>query len=326
MRLIRHLADWPPTPDGSVATIGNFDGVHRGHQAMLEAVRERAEALGVPATVVSFEPLPHEFFAGEAAPGRLQGLRERLASLEAAGAERLLLLRFDAALAAQSAAAFVEEVLVGTLGVRHVVIGDDFRFGRGREGDFAFLEAAGREHGFTLAARETVDDEAGRLSSSRVRAHLAAGELGAAAALLGRPYRIGGRVVHGEKVGRTLGFPTANVALGNHRPPLRGVFAVRATDIGNGACWSGVANLGERPTLGGRRLLLEVHVFDDAPDLYGRHLAVDFLHFLRGERRFDSLDALKGQIRTDAAAAREALGAVSADAAPGIVPSSDRGA
>ena len=307
MRLIRHLADWPAAPDGTVATIGNFDGVHRGHRIMLDAVRERADALGVTATVISFEPLPHEFFAGDAGPGRLQGLRERLASLDAAGMDRLLLLRFDETLATQAAVTFVDEVLVRTLRVRHLVVGDDFRFGRGRTGDLAFLEEAGREHGFTVAACDTVEDGAARVSSSRVRAHLAAGELDAAAALLGRPYRISGRVVHGEKVGRTLGFPTANVALGGHRPPLRGVFAVRAADTASGESWPGVANLGERPTVGGRKLLLEVNVFGDSPDLYGRHLAVDFLHFLRGERRFDSLEALKAQIGADAEAARAAL-------------------
>ena len=307
MRLIRRLADWPADPEGCVATIGNFDGVHLGHQRMLAAVRRRAGELGLPATAVSFEPLPHEYFAAGKAPGRLQGLRDRLASLRANGVERLLLLPFGPALAGQEAADFVDEVLVGTLGVHHLVIGDDFRFGRDRAGDFALLERAGREHGFDVVACETVDDGTGRISSSRVRAHLAAGELAAAAALLGRPYRISGRVVHGEKVGRTLGFPTANVALGGHRPPLRGVFAVRATEIGSRRSWPGVANLGERPTIGGRKLLLEVHVFDGAPELYGHHLTVDFLHFIRGERRFDSLDALKAQIAADAGAARTAL-------------------
>ena len=307
MRLIRRLADWPATPDGTVATIGNFDGVHLGHRAMLDAVRERARALAVPSTVVSFEPLPHEYFAGDSAPGRLQGLRERVRSLAAEGIDRLLLLRFDTAFAAQPPARFVEKTLVETLGTRHLVIGDDFRFGANRAGDLAFLEAAGRRHGFTVAAQSTVDDGAGRVSSSRIRAHLAAGELDAAAALLGRPYRISGRVVHGEKLGRTLGFPTANVALGRHRPPLAGVFAVRATDLDDGRSRPAVANLGRRPTVGGVKLLLEVHVLDGTPELYGHHLAVDFLHFVRGERRFDSIEALGEQIRRDAAAARAAL-------------------
>ena len=308
MRLIRRLADWPDDdPAGTAATIGNFDGVHVGHRAMLEALRERADALGVPATAVSFEPLPHEFFAGEEAPGRLQGLRERVASFAACGMDRLLLLPFGATLAGQDADAFVREVLIDTLGVRHLVVGDDFRFGKDRRGDLALLEAAGREHGFDVAVCGTVERDGERVSSSRIRRHLADGELDAAARLLGRPYRIAGRVVHGEKVGRTLGFPTANVALGGHRPPLRGVFAVRATDLASGEAWPAVANLGERPTVGGRRLLLEVHVLDAAPALYGHHLAVDFLHRLRGEKRFGSLDELKAQIGADADAARAAL-------------------
>jgi len=314
MHLIRRLDAWPADrpaddPAGTVATIGNFDGVHVGHRVMLKAVRQRADALGLPATVVSFEPLPHEFFAGADAPGRLQGLRERLASLEACRMDRLLLLPFDTALAAQEAEAFVRETLVGALGARHVVIGDDFRFGRGRAGDLALLERMGPALGFTVTACPTVERDGERASSSRIRIHLEAGELDAAARLLGRPYRIGGRVVHGEKVGRTLGFPTANVALGRHRPPLRGVFAVQATDLERGETWPGVANLGERPTVGGRRLLLEVHALDRAPELYGHHLAVDFLHRIRAEQRFDSLDALKAQIADDANAAREWLAA-----------------
>jgi len=314
MRLIRRLADWPAdATDGTVATIGNFDGVHVGHRVMLEAVSERAAALGVATTVISFEPLPHEFFAPDASPGRLQGLRDRVASLDACGIERLLLLPFDAAFAARTADAFVREVLVETLGVRHVVVGDDFRFGKERAGNLASLERAGREHGFTVTACETVELGGERASSSRVRAHLAAGELDAAAALLGRPYRISGRVVHGEKVGRTLGFPTANVALGSHRPPLRGVFAVRATDLDDGSCWPAVANLGERPTVGGRRLLLEVHVLDAAPELYGHHLAVDFVRRLRTEQRFDSLDALKAQIARDVDDARDVLAGGASD-------------
>lgn len=314
MRLIRRLADWPAAADaGTVATIGNFDGVHVGHRVMLEAVRERADTLGVATTVVSFEPLPHEFFAPERAPGRLQGLRERIASLDALGIERLLLLPFDAERAAQSAEDFVHEVLLGTLGARHVVIGDDFRFGRRRGGDLALLERIGREHGFTVAACGTVELDGERVSSSRIRAHLAAGELDAAARLLGRPYRISGRVVHGEKVGRTLGFPTANVALGAHRPPPRGVFAVHATDLDDGRRWPAVANLGERPTVGGRKLLLEVHALDASPDLYGHHLAVDFVERIRPERRFDSLDALKAQIARDADAARRVLSDTASD-------------
>lgn len=293
--------------EGTVATIGNFDGVHRGHRSMLDVTRARAAELGVPSTVISFEPLPHEFFAGEEAPRRLQGLRDRVASLDEAGMDRLLLLPFDQRLASQTADAFAHAILVNLLQVRHLVIGDDFRFGSGRRGDHALLEAIGRRNRFSVSASPTVDDGSGRISSSRIRAHLCETDLPAAAALLGRPYRISGRVIHGEKVGRQLGFPTANVRLGQHRPPLRGVFAVRATDRDSGTVHDGVANLGERPTVGGRKLLLEVNVLAGAPELYGHHLAVDFLHFIRGELRFGSLDELKAQIGADAASARRLL-------------------
>lgn len=303
------VASGPAAVDsrGSVVTIGNFDGVHLGHVHMLDAVTREAKRLGLPGVVVTFEPLPHEYFSGDAAPARLQGLRDRLASLEAAGVDKVLLLNFDADLAALRADEFIDDILIATLQVRHLVVGDDFRFGYRREGDHARLQAAGLAGGFPVSACDTFDDGLGRVSSTRIRRHLQAGELAPAAALLGRPYRISGRVIHGEKVGRQLGFPTANVRLGRHRPPLAGVFAVKVTDRDTGHEHDGVANLGERPTMGGRRLLLEVNVLDGAPQLYGHHLAVDFLHFIRGEQRFDSLDALKRQIATDAATARALL-------------------
>ena len=332
MRLIRGLERWDArraapgggagagtaetgvAATGTVATIGNFDGVHLGHLAMLARLRDAADRLALPAVVTSFEPLPREHFDPGGAPPRLQGLRDRVASLRDAGVDRLLLLRFDAELAALTADEFVDRVLVGALGVRHLVIGDDFRFGRGRAGDFDFLVGAGSRSGFTVERAETVKVDADgdgaadtRVSSTRVRELLAACELDAAARLLGRPYRISGRVVHGEKVGRTLGFPTANVRLGSLRPAPRGVFAVRATVLETGEAHDGVANLGERPTVGGRKLLLEVNVLDGSPELYGRHLAVDFLHFIRGEQRFGSLDELKAQIAKDAVAARGLL-------------------
>ncbi len=310
-QLIRGLERWRRahgSDPGCVATIGNFDGVHLGHLAMLARLRAAADAANLPATVVSFEPLPREHFAPATAPPRLQGLRDRVASLAAGGADRLLLLRFDESLADMAAEAFVDEVLVRGVGARHLVVGDDFRFGQRRTGDFDLLTRAGARAGFGVERAPTVsasvDGQRVRVSSTRIRGLLQDNRLDAAAALLGRPYRISGRVVHGEKVGRTLGFPTANVALGGLRPAPRGVFAVRATVAETGEVHAGVANLGERPTVGGRRLLLEVNVLDGAPELYGRHLAVDLLAFLRGERRFDSLESLKAQIRTDAEAAR----------------------
>ena len=317
MRLIRGLERWhaldrtgsPGGAGGTVATIGNFDGVHLGHLAMLGRLRAAADRLGLPAVVTSFEPLPREHFDPAGAPPRLQGLRDRVASLGAAGVDRLLLLRFDGALAGLGADEFVRRVLVDALGARHLVVGDDFRFGRGREGGFEELAAAGERAGFAVerAPSVTVELEGEgpvRVSSTRVRERLGAGDLAGATRLLGRPYRITGRVVHGEKVGRTLGFPTANVALGRLDPAPRGVFAVRATVAETGDVHAGVANLGARPTVGGLKLLLEVHALDGAPALYGRHLAVDFLARLREERRFDSLDALRAQIGRDAEAAR----------------------
>lgn len=309
MQLIRHL-----TPAcslaASIVTIGNFDGVHRGHQAMLREVRTRADAAGLPAVVVSFEPLPHAYFAADAAPARLQSLRDKLASLAALGIDHLVLLRFDAALAARSAEAFIDTVLVQGLGARHVVIGDDFRFGAGRRGDLALLERVGRSAGFTVSPTDTVCADGDRISSSRIRKHLQALELDAAAALLGRPYRISGRVIHGGKLGRQLGYPTANVGLKGLNTPIRGVFAAHATHLETGSVHPAVINLGERPTIDGRRLLLEAYLLDGEHALYGRHLAIDFLHHLRGERRFDSLDALKAQIGADAEDARRYLTAL----------------
>ena len=256
---------------------------------------------------MSFEPLPREFFMGDAAPGRLQGLRDRVASIAACGIDRLLLLQFDTALAQQDAAAFVTSTLVETLQVRHLLIGDDFRFGARRQGDFALLQQQASRHGYVLEQSATVNVDGLRVSSSRVREALGQSDLDAARQLLGRPYRISGRVIHGEKVGRQLGFPTANVNLQRHRPPLRGVFAVEATDTLTGEHYPAVANLGERPTVGGRKLLLEVHALDSSPELYGHHLQVDFLHHIRGEQRFGSLDELKAQIALDADTAREML-------------------
>lgn len=303
MQLIRGLKRWPDG-SGCVLTIGNFDGVHLGHQAIFARLTEVARHRGLPACVMSFEPLPGEYFLGDQAPGRLQGLRDRIASIRACGIDRLLLLTFDAALANQQATEFITGTLVRSLQVRHLLIGDDFRFGANRHGDFALLQQQAADGGYTLEQSTTVLIGGARVSSTRVRKALGASDLATARQLLGRPYRISGRVVHGEKVGRQLGFPTANIALKGHRPALRGVFAVQATVCGSGQVYAAVANLGERPTVGGRRLLLEVHILDASPDLYGRHLQVDFLHHLRGEQQFASLTELTAQIARDADAAR----------------------
>jgi len=277
---------------------------------MLKKVCDVAKKASLPATVISFEPLPHEYFSRESAPGRLQGLRDRVASIANCGIDRLLLLNFDASLAAQSADDFVRRVLVDCAGISHLVIGDDFRFGHQRLGNVDTLKLAGEEFGFSVSASDTVRIGEQRISSSLTRQMLHNGDLAAASELLGRAYRISGRVVHGEKVGRQLGFPTANVALKGQRPPLSGVFAVRVHDHdGDEQMQSvpAVVNLGERPTVGGQKLLLEVHLLDRNVDLYGHHLSVDFISRIRGEQRFASLDELKAQIALDADSARAAL-------------------
>ena len=306
MQLIRGIHNLRPEHRGCVATIGNFDGVHLGHQAVLGQLAEKADELCLPLAVVTFEPQPQEYFQPDAAPPRLTRLREKVQALRRYAVDRLLVLRFDAAFAAQEPQAFIDRVLVEGLGMRYLVIGDDFRFGRRRAGDFDMLVDAGREHGFEVVNMHTFSLDSARVSSTRVREALGAGDLNAAEKLLGRPYRMSGRVAHGDKLGRTIGFPTANIHLHRRATPLRGVFAVELYGV-HGEPLPGVANLGTRPTAGGLRTLLEVHLFDFEADIYGAHVHVEFLHKLRDERRFDSLDALKAQIRLDAAQAREFL-------------------
>lgn len=289
--------------DASVLTIGNFDGVHLGHQALLRMLVDQARALGLPAAVLTFEPHPREYFSPSDAPARLASLREKLLLLSAAGVDRVHVCRFDARLAAVSAQAFIDDLLVEGLGVRHLIIGDDFRFGARRQGDFELLTAAGARRGFAVEAMPTLEQDTLRVSSSAVRAALAQGDLTQAARLLGRPYSIAGRVVTGRRLGRTIGFPTANIPLKHRRPALTGVFAVSVEGL-KGMQVAGVANIGVRPTIADeQRPNLEVHLFDWATDCYGAHLRVHFLHKLREEMRFDSLQSLTAQISRDAEAA-----------------------
>ncbi|OHC71299.1 MAG: riboflavin biosynthesis protein RibF [Rhodocyclales bacterium GWA2_65_20] len=287
-----------------VLTIGNFDGLHLGHRAMLERLVAKAGALGLPAAVMTFEPHPRELFTPEQAPARLTSMREKLALLESCGVERCYLCRFDRKLAALSAEEFIDHILIRGLNVRHVIIGDDFRFGKGRSGDFAMLERAGQLHGFSCEAMHTVEVDGERVSSSAVRDALAAGDLEHAARLLGRPYVIAGSVVHGNKLGRQLGCPTANIQLKRKRLALTGIFTVTVSGLDKRHL-PAVASLGVRPTLGqGLRPVLEVHLFDFDRDIYGAHVAVHFLHKLRDEAKFESLDALKAQIACDVEAAK----------------------
>ncbi|MBM7063094.1 bifunctional riboflavin kinase/FAD synthetase [Pseudomonas sp. UL073] len=303
MHLVRGLHNLRPQHRGCVATIGNFDGVHRGHQAILARLRERAAELGVPSCVVIFEPQPREFFAPDSAPPRVTRLRDKLELLAGEGIDRVLCLSFNRRLRELSAAEFVHAVLVEGLGVKHLEVGDDFRFGCDRAGDFAFLCQVGPSEGFTVEAAATIEVAGERVSSTRVRQALAEANFALAEHLLGRPFQIEGRVLHGQKLARQLGTPTANIQLKRRRAPLSGVFVV-SVEL-DGLRWPGVANIGVRPTVDGDgRPHLEVHLLDFAGDIYGRHLTVAFHHKLRDEQRFASLEALKTAIDADVAAAR----------------------
>lgn len=288
--------------------IGAFDGLHRGHQALLTQVRERAQQLDCTPLVVSFEPLPRAFFSREPLP-RLSSVREKLRGFAAAGMEHTLLLRFNAALTAMSAEDFVRRVLVGRLAAREVWVGADFRFGHKRVGDVALLEQMGAQFGFAACTMPAVQLEGARVSASRVRLLLAAGEFAGAEPLLGRPFVIEGKVDYGKQLGRTLGYPTANIHLQQRVSPVHGVFAVRV-GLGEGECsWPGVASLGVRPTVNEvSEPLLEVHLFDFDGDLYGQRMAVEFVAKLRDEQKFDGLEPLKIQMAADARMARELLG------------------
>lgn len=287
-----------------VLAIGNFDGVHLGHAALMQQLAHASARLQLTPTILTFEPHPREFFAPTSAPARLTTLREKLELLADCGAEQAMVCPFNAAFSALTAEQFIEQVLVASLQVKHLIIGDDFRFGRGRQGDFSLLQAAGQKFGFTVEAMQSVTVNGERVSSSAVRAALAAGDMELAAAFLGRPYMIDGRVAHGDKLGRQLGFATANIRIKHNPLPMTGVFAVQVSGLGEHLL-PGVANLGIRPTVGGTRPLLEVHLFDFDRDIYGAHISVRFAHKLRNEQRFPNFDALKAQIAADAAAARD---------------------
>jgi riboflavin kinase/FMN adenylyltransferase len=288
-----------------VLAIGNFDGLHLGHRALLERLTAHARRLNLPPAVMTFEPHPRELFTPEQAPARLTSLREKLALLDSCGIEEVFLLHFSRKLAGLSAQEFIERVLVKGLAVRHLIIGDDFRFGKGRAGDFAMLQMAGQQHGFGVEAMHTIEINGERVSSSAVRDALGGGDLEHAARLLGRPYSIAGRVVHGGKIGRKLGWPTANIQLKRKRVALTGVFAATVSGLDKRHL-PGAASLGVRPTLGlGLRPVLEVHLFDFDQEIYGSHVTVHLLHKLRDEAKFDSLEALTAQIARDVAATRE---------------------
>lgn len=297
MRISRGI---PAAADSAVAlTVGNFDGVHLGHQAMLAELIRAARQHGLPACVMTFEPHPREFFAPDQAPTRLTSLREKLELLAARGIDRVYVCRFNYEFAQTSAQDFIERVLVRGLGVRWLLVGDDFRFGARRAGDFVTLKQAAPRLGFEVAGMESVTADGERVSSTAVRTSLAAGDLSRAARLLGRAYSISGRVVRGDGLGRKLGFPTANVQMKHNRPPLTGIFAVEVAGIGEHAM-PGVASLGVRPTVKRQgQPVLEAHLFDFEGELYGRHVRVDFLRKFRDEEKYADLATLTRQIALD---------------------------
>lgn len=310
-RLFRDVDGGCLAPRGSVVCIGAFDGLHLGHRALVGHVVSRARALDAEACVLSFEPLPREFFAKANPPARLTLPRARFEALRGMGVDRVGFLRFKPALASMPADAFVEQVLVRRLAAREVWVGPDFHFGHRRSGDLALLQSMGAIHGFEAASLPLVEADAGRVSASRIRECLGEGDLAGAARLLGRPYAIAGRVVRGRQLGRQLGYPTANLRLGGRRPALGGIFAVHVHGVGERP-WPGVASLGTRPTVQGREPLLEAHLFDFEGDLYGRRIEVEFVAKLRDERSFADLPSLVAQMDEDARQARAALNLINA--------------
>lgn len=307
MEFIHSLSQVREHHQGCVATIGNFDGVHLGHQAVLQQLAASAQSLNLPSVAIIFEPQPLEFFAKEKAPARLTRLREKLQVLQYQPVDRVLCLRFSQAIADLEPKDFVRLVLVEHLGIRHLIVGDDFRYGCQRKGNFAGLQAAGEQYGFSVSSMQTRQWQGERISSTRIRAALTDGDLELAGHLLGRPYCLSGRVAYGQQLGRQLGFPTANIHLLRRQAPLSGVFAVRVRGLSEQAL-PGVANLGSRPSVNGdHKPILEVHLFDFSDNIYHRHVNVDFVCKLREEQRFTSLEGLKEQIAKDAEQARDCL-------------------
>ena len=307
IQVIRGWRDLPADLKGAAAAIGALDGVHRGHRAVIAAAREASVGLDAPLAAVSFDPHPRRWFQPEAAPFRLMSANQMARALEPLGVEHLHLLAFDAEMGAMSDADFARDVLGAGLGIRHAAVGFDFTFGKGRSGSPQSLKAYGHDLGFTVSVTSRVDDANGlKLSSSAVREALQAGDMARATAILGRPFAIEGEVVHGDKRGRTIGVPTANVRLGDYMRPAYGVYATR-TRLADGRVIDGVANLGVRPMFEIEEPLLEVWLFDFSEDLYGQTVETDLVARLRGEMNFDGLDALKVQIDRDAMAAKAAL-------------------
>lgn len=311
MRLVRTAAQFPfrMVERGSVATIGSYDGLHLGHQELLRTVLALARRDGLPSVVMSFEPTPGEFFAGTRPPARLMRFREKFDALSAAGVDLFFCPRFDLAMRSMEAGDFIRRLLVHAMNVNHLVIGDDFRFAARRQGTVEELRRAGRTLGFEVHQIPSVIVDGERVSSTSVREALWAGDMARAARLLGRPYSMSGKVVRGDNLGRKLGFPTANVDLRRRQSPVMGIFATRVRGLSEQPLDS-VASVGTRPTFGGTKPLLEVHIFDFDEPIYGRYIHVDFIARLRNEETFADAQALVEQMHRDAARARELLSEV----------------
>ncbi|RLU00867.1 bifunctional riboflavin kinase/FAD synthetase [Ketobacter sp.] len=303
MELIRGVHNLRDRHRGCVATIGNFDGIHLGHRAIIRQVTAKARQLGVPSAVMVFEPQPREFFAPDEAPARLMTFREKVEVLGELGVDRVLCVKFDRRFCSQSAQEFCENILIRGMGIRHLVVGDDFRFGNDRAGDFRFLQTMGEENGYTVENTHTFEWHGERVSSTRVRECLERSDFDSASVMLCRSFFMSGRVIHGQKLGRTIGVPTANLLPKRVRTPVSGVFAVEVRGLDQ--VQQGVANLGTRPTLGGEQVRLEVHLLDFQGDLYGQHLRVMFRHKIRDEKKFDGLEALTDAIRQDIETAKQ---------------------
>jgi riboflavin kinase/FMN adenylyltransferase len=288
-----------------VLTIGKFDGVHLGHQAVLQNVLQKASELNLPAVVMVFEPQPEELFAPQYAPARLSLLRDKYVALEKLGIHRLLCVRFCAEFSSMSPQAFITDLLVKQLGVKFLVVGDDFRFGVGRSGDFSMLSAEGQAQGFDVVSTQSFRMHDNRISSTAIRNALQEGDFNLASEMLGRPFEVAGNVVHGEKNGRKIGFPTANILLKRQKSPVTGVFAVKVKHNDN--VYNGVANVGHRPTLNGTRMQLEAHLFNFNGDLYSQYLRVEFVSKIRDEVKFSDFQELTTQIRKDAEQAKRLL-------------------
>lgn len=307
MQLIRYLNSFPEDLRGGVLTIGNFDGVHQGHQRVIKRVQTLSETYACPSLVMTFEPTPKEFFMRENAPARLFTWRERYEKLKRSGCDGLLQLKFDERLANMDAFNFVRDILVDTLQIRHLVIGDDFHFGKNRSGNFSLLRSAGKELGFKLEDTQTLQLDSKRVSSTAIRDALNDGNFDLVEELLGEPYCMSGRVVHGQKLGRTLGFPTLNISVKRQVSPLHGIYMVKVHGLSDKPL-PAVASIGTRPAVNGKSWILEVHILEHDRDHYGQRAEIEFCCFQRPERNFPDLEKLTEQMQLDLAEAKEYFG------------------